>query len=937
MFPETARRIPVATYRLQLRGEFPLSAATALVPYARALGISDLYTSPIFLSTPGSSHGYDVNDYRRIDPELGGRPALDALHAALESHGLGLLLDFVPNHMGINGPGLLNTWWRDILENGAYSRYAGFFDIDWEGNDDDERPGQVMVPILEDHYGRVLEQGRLSLVYEDATLCVAYGELRFPVNPSTYAAVFEPVAQASQGGELAEIATAFAGLPKESALANADAARQRATAFGGLKQRVSELLAKQPAARKQLDRQLQVVNGKPGTPASFDVLDRIISRQHYRLAFWRAAVHEINYRRFFAIDTLIGLRMEIPEVFQETHALLWQLLQSGIVTGLRIDHVDGLRQPQQYLERLQWLASRDLRTPAPPLYVVVEKILAENEPLPEEWATHGTTGYEFITQLAGLLVNAPAERLFTRTYEEFCGETRDYDQEVYAKKRVVLDEMFANAVMRLATQLAALLHGDRRWRDVTRHELTVAIREIIAGHGVYRTYRRGPDAMTARDRRVVEQACALAITRNPRLGRDTFELIRDVLTGAYPPEGDRAEDRRRRLASWVLTFQQYTGAVMAKAVEDTAFYTYSRFIALNEVGGNPGRFGGTVAGFHAANAERMRRTPHALVATATHDTKLGEDARARLYALSEIPHEWHDAVTEWRELNRRHKTIIDGRSAPDANEEYRLYQVLLAVWPPTDEIDDAFRERIRQYLRKAMNEARRNTSWVEPSEPWIEAGDRFVDGILGADTGREFLASFRTHASRVSHLGMVNSLSQVVLKITSPGVPDFYQGSELWDFSLVDPDNRRPVDFAHREALARADGRRRDWCELLRNWRDGEIKWHVIRALLEFRTAGRVLFEAGEYQPLEANGRLAEHVVGFSRSAGGKTVAVFVPRLTSRLGSPPLRLVWDDTAITFPGGATRLRDVVTNQEHDGPRLLLADVFLDLPFAVLTTR
>lgn len=933
MFGASSRRVPVATYRLQLRREFPLPAATALVPYARALGISDFYTSPIFLSTPGSSHGYDVNDYRRIDPELGGPLALDALHAALSTHGLGLLLDFVPNHMGINGPGLLNTWWRDVLENGEYSRYAGFFDIDWSGGGDHEGPGKVMVPILEDHYGRVLEDGRLSLRYDEANLWVAYGEMRFPVSPSTYAVVLDAVATGADAAELRPVAAAFGGLPKTEAAADSDTARERALELGRLKQSLADTLARQPRLRGKLDRQLQAWNGTPGDGGSFDDLDRLIARQHYRLAYWKAAVHEINYRRFFAIDTLIGIRMEVPEVFAETHALLRQLLDAGIVTGLRIDHVDGLRQPQQYLDRLQTLAARE---GGDPLYVVVEKILAENEPMPEEWATHGTTGYEFMTQLAGLLVNAPAERWFSRTYEAFCSEPAGYDVAVYEKKRLVLDELFANAVVRLASQLADLLQVDRHWRDLTRHELTVAVREVIAGHGVYRTYRRGVDGMNAKDRRVVEQACALAIARNPRMGHDAIEIVRDVLTGDYPP-ADAPARARRRLASWVLTFQQYTGAVMAKAVEDTAFYTYSRFIALNEVGGNPGRFGGTVAGFHAANAERMRRTPHALIATATHDTKLGEDGRARLYALSEIPHEWQDSVMEWRELNARHKTVIDGRSAPDANEEYRLYQVLLAAWPAEGGIDETFRARIREHLRKAMNEARRNTSWVQPNDRWLEAGDRFVNGVLGEDSGREFLASFGPRADRVGHLGLVNSLTQTVLKITSPGVPDFYQGSELWDFSLVDPDNRRPVDFERRAALATARGPRRPWCELLRNWRDGEIKWHVIQTLLQFRSTHRAIFERGSYEPLDCRGRFADHLAAFARVDGTARVAVVVPRLTSRLGCPPLRLVWDDTTIALPAGPKRWREVATGAEHDGATLLLADLFLDLPFAVLESR
>jgi (1->4)-alpha-D-glucan 1-alpha-D-glucosylmutase len=936
MADSVGKRIPLATYRLQLRGEFPFAAATRLVPYANALGISDYYCSPIFLSTPGSSHGYDVNDYRRIDPELGGRPGLERLHAALRERGMSLLLDFVPNHMGINGPGLLNTWWRDLLQNGAHSPYARFFDIDWNSGSERDQ-ARVLVPILDDHYGRVLEAGRLKLVFDAGGLSVAYGDMRFPVAPHTYQRVLEAIrASSDRGAELTQLAQGFATLPKPSTAEGSDTARIQAARFSELKQHVAALLESHLPTRRLLDDQLRDWNGQPGDAASFDSLNDILEEQHYRLAFWKAGVHETNYRRFFAIDTLIGLRVEIPEVFHETHALLARLLREKIVTGLRIDHVDGLRDPQQYLDRLQALVSEEGAAKQASLYVVVEKILAENETLPTEWATDGTTGYEFIGQLAGVLVAAQSERQFTATYAAFCGETLDFDDLVYENKRMVLDEMFANAVTRLASQLTDMLQADRRWRDVTRYELTVAVREVMAGHGVYRSYRRGVEKMSERDRRVAEQACAVALRRNQRLGAEPFELLRDVLTGVYPPEGAVA-GLRERLSDWVLSFQQYTGAVMAKAVEDTAFYTYNRFIALNEVAGNPGRFGGTVGGFHTTNVERARRTPHALLATATHDTKLGEDVRARLYALSEIPHEWHDCLVEWRELNQRHKTTIDGRSAPDANEEYRLYQVLLGAWPANDaEPDELFRERLREHVRKSVNEARRNTTWVQPNEPWLQAGDHFINRILSEDTGREFLASFRPRARRLAHLGMVNSLAQVVLKTTSPGVPDFYQGAELWDLSLVDPDNRRPVDFAIREAMLNKPPSSLDWTELLGEWRNGEIKLQVTRALLQFRREHVEIFQSGDYQPLETGGRFAEHAVAFARHDRVRTVVVVVPRSTSRLGCPPLGLVWDDTTVILPASEGLWKNVLTGRTYAAETdASIAGLFADLPFAVLT--
>jgi (1->4)-alpha-D-glucan 1-alpha-D-glucosylmutase len=934
MASSVGRRIPVATYRLQLRREFPFAAATALVPYANALGISDYYCSPIFLSTPGSSHGYDVNDYRRVDPELGGRRGLGELHGALKEWDMGLLLDFVPNHMGINGPGLLNTWWRDVLQNGEHSPYARFFDIDWNSGAGDAG-ARVLVPILDDHYGRVLEAGRLSLVYESGELAIAYGDMRFPVAPHTYQRVIESISAASgRTEELQRLAQGFATLPKSAATEDPDTARIRAARLNELLHHVGALLDTDPGTRGALEAKLSELNRTAGDATESDALNDVLEQQHYRLAFWRAGVHETNYRRFFAIDTLIGLRVEIPEVFAETHALLAQLLREEAVMGVRIDHIDGLRDPEQYLRRLQALVPPE-NASADPLYVVVEKILAENEALPPEWAAHGTTGYEFISELAGLLVDSRSERTITSAYASFCGETEDFEEVVYEKKRLVLEELFANAVSRLASNLTDMLQADRRWRDVTRHELTVAVREVMAAHGVYRTYRQGVEPMAERDRRIVEQASAVAMRRNRRMGTEPFELVRDVLTGAYPPQGTAGE-LRARLSDWVLNFQQYTGAVMAKAVEDTAFYTYSRFIALNEVGGHPGRFGGTVSGFHASNVERARRAPHNLLATGTHDTKLGEDVRARLYALSEIPHEWNEAIRDWRELNQRHKTIIDGRSAPDANEEYRIYQVLLGAWPAHDDLpDDTFRERVRDHLRKAVNEARRNTTWIQPNEDWLRAGDHFIDAILNEESGREFLGSFRPRARRLAHLGMVNSLTQIVLKTLSPGVPDFYQGSELWDLSLVDPDNRRPVDYPLRARFAAKPAEELNWVELLRNWRDGEIKLQVTRKLLSLRREYQTVFQSQSYQPLETSGRFAEHAVAFARSSGGVTVWVVVPRLTSRLGCPPLGLVWDDTKVKTPELVGRWRDALTGRTiESAPELKLADILVDLPFAVL---
>ncbi|HUR57065.1 MAG TPA: malto-oligosyltrehalose synthase, partial [Opitutaceae bacterium] len=637
----------------------------------------------------------------------------------------------------------------------------------------------------------------------------------------------------------------------------------------------------------------------------------------------------------FAIDSLIGLKMENLRVFEEAHQLVGYLIRENLVSGLRIDHIDGLRNPLEYLERLQTLALKDQTAATTPFYVVVEKILEDEEELDSAWPTHGTTGYEFIRQLADVLVDPAAEEKLTRLYVEFTGENGNITDVIYGEKRLVLEETFANAVTQLGHQLADHLGGDRRWRDLTRYELTIAVREIMAALGVYRIYRRMNAECRPEDAHEIERACAEALRCNPRRDKQPFEFVRDVLIGRYPPPSATPEFREA-IWRWVLTWQQYTGAVMAKAVEDTTFYVYNRFIALNEVGGNPGAFGGTVRRFHDALARRFTVTPHTLLATSTHDTKMGEDMRARLYVLSEIPDEWADWVAEWRALNHGNKTSVEGRLAPEPNEEYRLYQTLIGCWPmPPFEPDEAFRQRIREHIRKAVNEAKRNTHWLHPNEAWLEACDGFANALLTPATGAKFLASFQARAQRVAHLGVINSLTQVVLKITTPGVPDFYQGSELWNFSLVDPDNRQLVDWSGRDEML-ATAKAATWRELLRSWRSGAIKLRLTHELLQFRRQQLALFQQGDYEPLEAKGRFADRLVIFQRRSGSKAMVVIVPRLTASMGCPPLGLVWEDTQLELPSARTGWADVLTQRKFNaGQPLAVAELLEDLPFAVLS--
>jgi (1->4)-alpha-D-glucan 1-alpha-D-glucosylmutase len=884
------------------------------------------------MSAPGSTHGYDVNDYHRIDTELGGRAGFEELAVKMRQHDMGVVLDFVPNHMGIEGSS--NRWWQDVLECGPFSPYADFFDIEW-GDHYQSGRARVLVPILDHQYGIVLEAGRFAIRLDPlkGTLGLHYEDLRFPLCPGTYADILsgaarEPGCTEEARVELEKLAERFRELPRGDDGPIPRGPREE------LKRQLATLASGSPAVARAIVVHLDAINGHASDPRSVDRLDTSISEQHYRLAHWKTGAHEVNYRRFFAIDTLIGLRMENPKVFEETHRLIGGLVRENLATGLRIDHIDGLRNPLEYLERVQALALRDGATATRPFYVVVEKILAAGEELDSAWPTHGTTGYEFIRQLADMFVDAAAEEKFTRLYIEFTGKTESFSDVVYANKRHVLEEMFANAVTQLGHQLANIVSADRRWRDLTRHELVVAIREIMAGLSVYRIYRRMNAECRPDDAREIHRACEEALRRNPNRDAQAFEFVRDLLIGRYPPPSATL-DFRVSLWRWVLTFQQYTGAVMAKSVEDTAYYVYNRFVALNDVGGDPAAFGGTVAEFHAANIRRRETMPHSLLATSTHDTKFGEDARARLYVLSEIAGEWADWVGEWREINRRFKTNVDGRLAPDANEEYRIYQTLLACWPAEPFTpDEAFRQRLREHVHKAVNEAKVNTHWLHPNQAWLDSCDQFINALLTPGSGNEFLASFVPKAQRLAHLGIVNSLAQVALKITSPGVPDFYQGSELWNFSLVDPDNRGIIDWKRPEEFA-AVVREEPWRELLRGWRDGRIKLRLTQELLRFRREQLAVFQQGDYNPLVAAGTFADRLLIFQRKHETGSLLVIVPRLTAALGCPPVGLVWEDTAVTVPPARGDWRDVCTRNAWDaGKPAAVAELFAELPLAVL---
>jgi (1->4)-alpha-D-glucan 1-alpha-D-glucosylmutase len=907
-----------------LNAAFSFADADALVEYFGDLGVDTLYLSPILLSAPGSTHGYDVNDYRRIDPELGGLAGFERLVAHLHERGMGVLLDFVPNHMGIDGP--FNTWWRDVLESGRDSPHARFFDIFWDRHDD----ARILLPLLEDHYGRVLEAGKLRLVCRRGELAVAYGQTSFPLTLRSYTPVLQPllfnaaISDQARGG-LREWLLACGALEGRRGPIRRKQTAPRARRRAALKSRLQELLAEHGDLGRALDDRLTQLNGDAADPRSVDQLHAILEMQHYRLARWQTGAHDASYRRFFAIDSLVGLRMEHLEVFQESHALVRQLLATGLADGLRIDHIDGLWDPHQYLERVQTLAAA-AEAPSPdPLYVVVEKILTSEERLPAGWLTHGTTGYEFCADVTGLFVDAAAEEHFTQLYQQLAGRRVSFQTEARRAKRAILDDLLANTAAILAGRLADLIQNDRRQRDLSRHELRLALREILANFAVYRTYRRGLEPVTAEDRAVIDGAAREAERQNPLASPEAFDFVRDALIGTYPAE-DADPAYRGAVARWAMSVQQHTGAIMAKSVEDTAFFRYNRFIALNEVGSDPGRFGVSVNAFHQHNLARMA-APHGLLATSTHDTKLSEDVRARLCVLSELGDEWEQWTREWFDRHGPHRTVFAGRWAPDANEEYRLYQTLIGAWPVDGRVDAGFRERIQAALIKTTNEARLHSTWQHPHEAWLAAVTKFAEAILLDDSPGGFVERMTGRARRIAELAVTNTLAQVVLKVTCPGVPDVFQGQETVELALLDPDNRRAVDYGRRQALLRSVDTA-SWPALLSSWATGGVKLRVLRDLLRFRRAHPRVFREGTYRPLGVRGTHASRVVAFAREAGGDRLVVIVPRLTAPLGWPPLGEVWGDTEVEVEGGV----DVLTGRT--GRSVRLAELLADLPVAVI---
>ena len=967
--PRMEARAPLSTYRLQLHGGFGFADAEAVLPYLRALGIGDCYASPIFEARPGSMHGYDVTRHDRLNPELGGEAGFARLAGRLRELGMGLLLDIVPNHMGVGND---SQWWQDVLENGRASQYASYFDIDWNPLNPDMKD-KLLLPILGSQYGDELEAKRIQMAAVDGRLMVRYFDHLIPIAPRTLPAIF-PDAELDELGapqSLRDLLRETAHIPPHDTT-DATLVAQRQQQMAELKPRLQEAL-RSAEMQPTLERALERINGAEGDARSFDRLHDLLEQQPYRLAFWRVSSEEINYRRFFDINDLAGLRMENAEVFAATHCLIRRLLGRGEVTGLRIDHADGMFNPRQYLIRLQLLyvaahccgetaqgptgangienevrdAMRglDWSSAQGPLYVVVEKILEPRESLPREWPVRGTSGYDFVYLGNQVFIYKANERRFTEFYTRLTGETTDPETLIYESKLNVMRNALSSETYVLTNLLSRLASANRKVRDFTDDLLETAIRETIACFPVYRTYIDDRGQYTERDRAFIR----LAVARAKRRNRETDESVFDFLENTLLLHGRAAEEIDPGELYFALKFQQLSGPVMAKGVEDTAFYVYNRFLASNDVGSSMDAFGIEMEEFHDANGARLQVAPDAMLATSTHDTKRSEDVRSRMDVLSEMTYVWPSYVRQWVRLNARHKrTLADGRMAPSPNEEYFLYQTLAGSWPwrmkERGEREE-FLGRMQQYATKALSEAKVNLSWTNPNPAYVEAVHSFLRAILMPDArGREprFVETMGEILPALRMFGAVNSLAQVVLKVASPGVPDFYQGTEMWDLSLVDPDNRRPVDYeVRRRALeglqerATSEGELAVCRAVLDRLSDGRVKLWTIHRALQLRNRMAETFRRGEYVPVTATNGLAEHVLGFTR--GGLVLAV-VPRFAYTLmggkARLPLDQAWGRGDLVAPqmAGAT-LENAFTGElvrlEADG-RLPLKAMFAEFP-------
>jgi (1->4)-alpha-D-glucan 1-alpha-D-glucosylmutase len=956
-------QIPTATYRVQLNPGFTFRDAASIVPYLSALGISHFYASPYLRARPGSLHGYDIIDHNSLNPEIGSLEDYETFVAELHRHGMRQILDIVPNHMGVMGAD--DAWWLDVLENGEASTYAEFFDIDWDPIKD-ELQGKVLVPVLAEQYGNILEKGDLKLFFdaERGELSIFYHQHRFPITPNEYPRILglhvhrlqEKLGPAHEDFlELQSIITGFSHLP-DRRHATPEQKIERNREKDVQKRRLAALCTHSAEISDFILENVAEINGSPDDPRSFDTLHELIKAQPYRFAQWRAAADDINYRRFFDINDLAALRQENDTVFNETHKLILNLVAQGKLDGLRVDHPDGLYDPLRYFEHLRERLGTELEPQNREAYLAAEKILTGDEPLRKRWPIDGTTGYEFGNLVNGLFIERSAAATMERIYRSFTGLSEDFEDIVYQCKKHILKVVLASELNVLANLLSRIALASRYTCDFTLNSLRSALGEVIASFPVYRTYVNGPD-VSEEDRHYVEQAVRAARKRSNAADLSVFDFIqRILLIDVY---GSDAGWYKQAVLRFSMKFQQVTAAVMAKGVEDTAFYRYNRLASLNEVGGNPLQFGATVEDFHRANQERLSCWPDTMLSTSTHDSKRSEDIRARINVLSEIPLEWLRHLRRWRDWNRGKKSLVDGHSAPTRNDEYLLYQTLIGTWP-SQTLDDtrwkAYTDRIEQYMLKAVREAKEHTSWANTNSDYEGALVNFTHLLLHRSPHNRFITDFEEFARRIARTGVLNSLSQTLLKLTSPGVPDIYQGTELLEFSLVDPDNRRSVNYDHRmELLATLQHQCASGPNLPSRVRDliskcngSAASLYLTSRALTFRRQQPEIFQRGNYVPLRVQGENSEHVIAFGRQHKGRTIVVAVPRLCATLMGERYESVceeeiWRNSTIDLPiDGISCFHNLFTAEclpakEGESSTLQLADVFRNFPVALLASE
>ncbi|WP_414548971.1 malto-oligosyltrehalose synthase [Anabaena sp. CCY 0017] len=928
-------RIPTATYRIQFNTQFNFNSAQKIINYLNELGISDLYASPIFKARTGSTHGYDIVDPNQLNPELGTPEEFTTLVEELKQHHIGWLQDIVPNHMAYDSQ---NKYLMDVLENGINSTYANYFDIAWNSpinNEISDKQQPILAPLLGNFYGESLENGEIQLKYDQNGLSVNYYDFRFPLKLESYAIFLnQNIGELSQIlGKNNPIFVRLLGILYMVKHIPADATpKERQDQIDFVKGLLWELYTDNTEVQTFIDGNLKLFNGEQGKPESFNLLDSLLSEQFFRLAFWKVGAEEINYRRFFTVNELISVNIEDFQVFEKTHALIKKLVQDKQITGLRIDHIDGLYDPSQYLQRLKEKVGDT--------YITVEKILELGEELPHHWSIQGTTGYDFLNYLNGSFCQTANQESFTQIYWNLTGFRTDYQQLTIEKKHLILERNLAGDIDNLTYFLKKIASKHRYGNDFTINGLKRAIAEILTLFPIYRTYTNS-DGILPADREYIQDVIQQAKSNLPLLHHE-LNFIEKLLLLEY--ENYLTPEDQQQWLYFVMRLQQYTGPLMAKGVEDTALYVYNRFISLNEVGGNPDNFGVSIPDFHNFNQQRKTYWLHSMNATSTHDTKRGEDIRARLNILSEIPEEWKTQVYAFCEINHHHKTRLNrSLDKPDRNDEYQFYQMLIGTFPFFEHEYNDFYQRIQDYVLKAAREAKVYTAWLRPNETYENALTQFVSAVLKED---EFLQNFIPFQKRIAYYGIFNSLSQTLLKITSPGVPDFYQGTELWDFSMVDPDNRRPVDFELRQSHLKAIKKQAKTDilklinELLVTKEDGRIKLFLIAQALKARRENITVFQQGDYLPLEARGKCADHIIAFARVYNHQIMITIAPRFFTSLIQPgeyPLnKQIWDDTYIQLPPDAPSIwQDTITGEMVNTDKIMLiGDVLKHFPVALL---